>query len=112
MGRTEQNTVFGSELRTAILVAVFVLEETHASELARALERSVSRIQTSLEGLEEAGLITSAMVGRTRRVRLNPRFFASTPLRELLSRLLEADTSLLPRLAKLRKRPRRKGKSL
>jgi hypothetical protein len=48
--------------------------------------------------------------GRTRLVRLNPRYFAREELQRYLLKLAEPDRDLQARVAALRRRPRRPGK--
>ena len=104
--------VFGTRTRTNILLLLALLEESHASELARLLDVRVYTIQNSLETLEQAGLVVGATVGQTRRIRLNPRFFAREELGALLDRMARNDKELQKRVATLRRRPRRVGKAV
>jgi len=104
--------LFGTQTRTATLVAVHALGETHAAELARIIGRSLSRVQASLDSLERAGVLVGALEGGARRVRLSPRYPAKPELEALLDRLVSLDTQLLDRLAAERRRPRRASKSL
>lgn len=104
--------VFGTGVRTKTLVALAVLEESHAPELARALGVGATTARNALDTLERAGLVVGRMEGNTRRVRLNPRFRAYAELKALLDRLAEGDPALLGALAAIRRRPRRVGKEL
>ena len=104
--------VFGTGVRTKTLVAISVLEETHAPELARLLEVGDTTVRNALDTLEQAGLVVGKIEGNTRRVRLNPMFRAYTQLSDLLHQLAMGDAALLARIADLRRRPRRVGKPL
>lgn len=104
--------VFGTGVRTKTLVAISILDETHAPELARLLGVGVTTVRNSLDTLEQAGLVVGRMEGNTRRVRLNPRFRASTELKALLDKLAVGDAALLASIADLRRRPRRTAKTL
>ena len=104
--------LFGTSTRTNTLIVVHLLEETHASEIARILDRSLSRIQDALESLERAGVVVGNEEGKMRRIRLNPRYFARTELTVLLSKLAEADPALQSTISQLRRRPRRSGKEI
>lgn len=104
--------VFGTRTRTNILLLLTLLEESHSSELARLLDVSLSTVQNSLDTLEQASLVAGTLVGRERRVRINPRFFARTELRNLLDKMALHDGDLQNRVATLRRRPRRSGKSI
>ncbi len=104
--------VFGTQTRTSVLVAICLLRETHASELAQMLGKSVSRIQGAVDSLEGAELVIGTMAGSTRRLRLNPRFFALAELEALLTRLGTVSPGLQDKLAQTRRRPRKPGKNL
>ena len=108
----EVTSPFGSQTRTRVLLALSLLEETYARELARALEISLSVLQKAILGLERDGLVAVRKVGRTRVITLNPRYFASRELLALLNRLAEPENDLRAAVAMLRTRPRRSGKRL
>ena len=84
-------------------MAISMLEETHAPELARLLEVGDTTVRNALSTLEQAGLVVGRIEGNTRRVRLNPRFRAYTQLSELLHQLAIGDPELLSRVANLRR---------
>jgi len=94
------------------LLALELLTETYARELARVLDASLSSVQRGLQSLERDGLVAGRDVGRTRLLRLNPRAFARRELERYLERLLEPEAELRTRAALLRRRPRRTGKPL
>ena len=104
--------LFGTEVRSGSLLVIGLLGESHASEIARILNRAVSRVQAALVSLEEAGVIVSSFQGNTRRVRLNPRLPVLDELRALLNKLGMVDGPLQQKLAEERRRPRRRGKPL
>jgi sugar-specific transcriptional regulator TrmB len=95
-----------------VLLALVLLEESFARELARLLEGPVNGVQQALRGLEKDGLVAGRLVGRTRLYRLNPSYFALKELSAYLRRLAEPEVELATRIANLRKRPRRVGKPL
>jgi predicted transcriptional regulator len=103
---SDRPSIFGAPLRTQVLLSIYLMEETHASELSRLLGRSLSRIQAQLESLELAGITVSRVEGRNRRVTLNSRFAFKDELFGLLQKELQM------KLATKRSRPRRKGKEL
>ena len=103
---------FGSQTRTRLLLALELLGQSYARELARLLGASLSAVQKGLASLERDGLIAGRLMGRTRLFQVNPRYFAATQLRELIARLMVADRDLKARAAELRRRPRRTGKRL
>ncbi len=103
---------FGGGTRTRLLVALRLLEESYPRELARLLGSSLSSVQQAVKGLERDGLVAVRSMGRTRLVRIDPRYFARRELLPYLLRLSEADPGLLAAIAALRRRPRRTGKPL
>jgi sugar-specific transcriptional regulator TrmB len=103
---------FGSPARTRVLLALQVLTESYARELARLLALHLSGVQKALQSLERDGLVAARAAGRTRLYRLNPRAPARREMERYLESLLEIDVELRSRAAKLRRRPRRTGKPL
>ena len=103
---------FGSRTRTQVLLALRLMRESYARELARLLGLSLSGVQKALGSLERDGLVAGRSVGRTRLFRVDPRAFARRELERYLDRLLEAESVLRARGATLRRRPRRTGKPL
>jgi len=103
--------LFGSELRTDILIAIGRLGNTYISELARLLDRTPTEITRAVSSLESAGIVASRRMGQTRVISLEPRYLASDELYALLLRLSE-----LPKYkglwSQLRRRPRAIGKPL
>lgn len=93
-----------------MLVAIRLLEGTYPSELAALLGVRPYTVQSILASLEREAVIVSRLVGRTRTVSLNPRYFAHAELSALLWKLGERDGDLQARLAARRRRPRRAGK--
>jgi hypothetical protein len=102
--------LFGSRNRTAVLVAIRLLEETYPSELAAMLGVRLYTVQTITLSLEREGVIASRLMGRTRALAFNPRYFAITELSALLWKLGQADVALQRKLASRRRRPRRADK--
>ena len=64
---------FGSSARTRALLALQLLTESYARELAPLLELSLSSVQKALQSLERDGLVAARAAGRTRLYRLSPR---------------------------------------
>ncbi len=94
------------------MLALQLLTESYARELARLLELNLSGVQKALQSLERDGLVAARAVGRTRVYRLNSRAPTRRELERYLERLLEAEDQLRSRAAQLRRRPRRTGKPL
>ena len=93
-----------------MLVAIRLLEGTYPSELAELLGVHNYTVQSILASLEREAIVVSRLMGRTRMVSLNPRYFAHVELSALLWKLGEHDIDLQARLAARRRRPRRAGK--
>ncbi len=108
----DTSSPFGSSARTRVLLALQLLTDSYARELARFLEISLSSVQKALRSLERDGLVAGRAAGRTRLFRLNPRNHARNELERYLERLVEAEPGLRVRASELRRRPRRTGKPL
>ncbi len=104
--------VFGSGIRTNILLVIALLEETHAQELSRILGVGKTTVRNALDTLEQAGVISGVLEGRARRVRLDPRFMAHDELSALLNKMALGSPSVIGAVAEFRRRPRRSGKKL
>jgi hypothetical protein len=105
-----RSRLFGTSIRTAILVGLRLLEESYPSELAMLLGTRLYSVQKVLQSLESEGVVVSRTFGNTRRVTLNPRYFAHAQLAALLWELGSHDPALQRALAAKRRRPRRMGK--
>src|SRR4030095_4003774 len=110
--KVTNSSPFGSETRTRALLALRLLGDSYARELARVLDAPLSGVQRALQSLERDGLVAARALGRTRAYRLNPRFYARREADQLMALLVEADADLDRRTASLRRRPRRAGKPL
>ena len=104
--------LFGSRLRTLILIYLAMLEETYAGELALLIGVSRVTVYRALQDLEAEGFVASTLAGRERWVRLNPRDGVFKPLSDLLVRLGENRPEIMAQLSKIRRRPRRRSKPI
>lgn len=109
---SRSSKLFGSAQRTDILVLVALLADSYPTEIARLLEVPLRSTQRIIEDLEDEGVVASRLLGRTRQVRLDPRFFAARDLKALLLRLGAGDGRLRKAAAARRARPRRRSKDL
>ena len=103
---------FGGVARTRVLMALVLLQESYQRELARILELPLSGVQQALRTLERDGLVGGRLMGRTRIIRLEPRYFARQELEAYLKRIARGDRNLTGRVEALRRRPRLAGKPL
>jgi len=104
--------LFGTQTRTNILLVLSLIGETHASELGRIMGGNVSNIVKAVNSLEQTGVIASVMAGRTRRVKLNPRYPYRGELIPLLEKMALSSPGILKAVSDLRRRPRRSGKEV
>lgn len=112
MAITANVGLFGTLTRSKALLAVHMLSETHAAELARVLGVSLHQAQLAVASLERADVVIGVREGVERRIRLNPRSLLLDELKALLDKMALHDHDLQERLATLRRRPRRSGKAL
>jgi DNA-binding IclR family transcriptional regulator len=104
--------LFGSPSRSKVLTLVALLDETYPRELARLTDVPLASVQRMVNDLELEGVLASRIVGANRQVRLSPRFYGADELRSLLLKYANRDPELERRVSKLRRRPRRAGKTL
>lgn len=107
-----RDRLFGNANRTQVLVAIRLLEETWASELAQLLGLRLFTVQTIIASLEREGVLVGRGVGRSRLISLDRRYKAAKELRALTWALGRGDLELQRKLAARRRRPRRSGKEL
>ena len=103
---------FGAQTRTRVLLALTLLGDSYPRELSRVLQLPLSGVQRALQSLERDGLVAGRSAGRTRLIRLEPRYFAFEALQAFLRRLTEPESELRTRVTTLRRRPRRTRKPL
>jgi len=105
--------LLGSINKERVLVFLAARGKGYSREIARFFDAPLNPIQAAADKLEQAGVLVSRMVGKTREYEFNPRY----PLRNELAAMLEKALSLYPaklrdELQLVRARPRRKGKPL
>lgn len=105
-----RSKLFGSENRTAVLLAVRLLQQTWPSELAKVLSLRLFTVQQILSSFEDEGIVATRTMGRTRVVTLNPRYYAAKELDALTWKLAIQNVELQQALAQVRRRPRATGK--
>jgi len=103
--------LFGSKMRTSLLMLVAVLGETYPAEISRYLGSSIASVQRTLDKVEEEGLLSTQPLA-VRIVRLNPLYPAAKELRALLLRLAEGYPQYTQVKESRRLRPRRRNKPL
>ncbi len=104
--------LFGTGTRTNVLLLLSLLGESHAREIAQILDANASNVRKAIDSLEQIGVVSGVLKGRTRRISLNPRYAYSRELLPLLERMSTSHPGLVDAVAELRRRPRRSGKAL
>ena len=105
--------LFGSALRDRLLTRLALSQNgLHVRELARQIDSSPTAVHRAVIALEHAGIVVSRLVGNSRVVVLNRRWYGAVELRALLARLAAAYPEIRERAAHYRERPRRIGKPL
>lgn len=105
-------TLFGETVsRTLLYIARF--GDSYPTEIANNFSMNLRRVQYGMEKLEDAGILKSRLIGKTRMYRINPRYVLRNELLNLLQKALE----YLPEEETEsnyteRRRPRTKGKTL
>jgi len=103
--------LFGSPSRTRTLVAIALLKDSYVQQLAGLLELSQPAVFRIVNDLEREGVLVSRYVGRTRMVSLNPRLYGVSELDAFLLKYAKG-TDIGERVARILRRPRRRGKEL
>src|SRR5690348_18473930 len=93
----DSSSPFGSRARTRVLLALQLLQESYAREIAPLVELNLSSVQKGLQSLERDGLVVGRAAGRTRLFRVSPRAYARRELESYLERLLEPEAGLRAR---------------
>jgi hypothetical protein len=105
--------IVGSRSGEQVLVFLAARQEGYATEIADFYGSQLYAIQQQLEKFEDANVLVSKKVGRTRVYRFNPRYPFLEELEAILNRALEFyPDSMRERLLLNRRRPRRAGKPL
>jgi len=103
--------LFGTQTAGFVLLHLHHYGEVYARGLARDLDISLSAIQKQLQKFEDAGVVVSKLMGRTRIYSFNKKSPLTKPLIELID-VVYSSMSLSDKeqLFKTRQRPRRPGK--
>lgn len=109
---TVPSKLFGSRRRTEVLILTALLGETYPTELARLLGAPLYSVQTIVDALDREGVVATRLIGRSRQVSLDPRYYCQKELKALLLRLSQGEPALQHAAASRRSRPRRSGTSL
>lgn len=80
--------LFGSPIRTRVLLAIAAIEDTDVTDLWRLLGADKRSVWNTVNHLQRESLIRSTIKGRRRAIELNPEYVAARELRQLLKRLI------------------------
>lgn len=103
--------ILGSDTAMKIMLHLIHYGEIYPSAVARDYQISLSAVQKQFERFEEAGILVSKLVGKTRVYFFNKKFPATKPFMDLIK--VYYDGLSLEDKEKLfgtRRRPRRPGK--
>ena len=103
--------IFGNETAEKVLLHVFHYGQIHASAVAQDRGVALTPVLRQLGRFEEAGVLVSKMVGKSRLYQFNPKSPFSAPVQALVKIVYESmPMETRETLFGVRRRPRRKGK--
>ncbi len=76
--------LFGNKSAVRVMLSIFMYEEMHASGIAQLHNTALDPIKKQLERFEEAGFLTSRIVGRSRLYKFNESNPLIKPLKQML----------------------------
>ena len=92
--------LFGTSVRTRVLLAIAAIGETDVTDLTRLLAMQSRSTWNTANHLQREGLIRSKIKGRRRALELDPDYFAARELSRLLRRLSrDSEYSVLARFS-------------
>jgi hypothetical protein len=105
--------IVGSRSSEQVFIFLVARENGYATEIAQFFDADLYAIQRQLERLENAEVLVSKKVGRTRVYQFNPRYPFLKELKILLSSVLSYyPDEIKQELIMNRRRPRKKDKPL
>lgn len=103
--------IFGNRTTERIFMHLFHYGEIHARGVANDYGSVVNPFVRQLNRLEDAGILVSRTVGRTRLYQFNPKSAFTNPIKKVIEVAYESiPLSERERIFHTRRRPRRKGK--
>lgn len=105
--------ILGSKSSEQVLIFLAAREEGYPTQIAEFFDAELFAIQRQLQRLEDANILFSRKVGRTRVYQFNPRYPFLDELKQMLDRALEFyPEDLRESLLMNRRRPRKADKPL
>ena len=103
--------IFGNKTAERVLLHIYHYGEIHASAIAQDYGIALNPIKGQLDRFEQAGILASKEVGRSRLYFFNPKSPLLPPVRELLKIVYESiPLKEREEIFGTRRRPRKKGK--
>ena len=87
--------LFGNKSAEKVMLSIFIHGELHASAIAQQHKTSLDPLKKQLERFEEAGFLTSRIVGRSKLYKFNDQHPMIKPLMQLLSIAKKSNHELL-----------------
>lgn len=105
--------ILGSRSSEQVFIFLIAREKGYATEISKFFDVDLYAIQNQLERLENADVLVSRKVGRTRVYEFNPRYPFLSELKSLLEKALSYyPEEIQKQLLMNRRRPRKKDKPL
>lgn len=105
--------LFGGNTAEKILLYLAAIGEGYPAEIARTFEISTTQVQRTVERLENADILVSNTIGRSRLYKLNNKWFLADKLKGLLDKaLLFIPIDEQEMYFGKRKKPRKKNKKI
>lgn len=103
--------IFGNKTAEKALLHIYHYGEIHASGIATDYGEALDPIKRQLERFENAGVLISKEIGRSRVYSFNPKSAFAGPVKQLIKQAYDSiSLSEREQLFQVRRRPRRKGK--
>ena len=98
--------IIGTKSKEQVFIFLIASETGYATDIARFFDAELYAIQTQLERLENAEVLVSSKVGRTRIFQFNPQYPFINELKDLLKKALSYyPNEIKERLVMNRRRP-------
>ena len=88
-------SLFGNKSAEKVMVAIMLNGEMHASAIAQCYSTALDPIKKQLDRFEEAGFLTSRLVGRSRLYKFNDNHPLVNSLKQLLEVAINQPTNNL-----------------
>ena len=103
--------IFGNKTAEKVLLHIFHYGESHASAIAKDFKVSLNAVIQQLNRFENAGILISKEIGRSRVYSFNPKSAFIKPVKAIIEIAYESiSLSERTKIFEKRRRPRRKGK--